>query len=456
MAVAGLQPVQVPEAGQPGRPPATSLPVPATLVIVALAIAVVGQGAFYSTTERLVGCVLAVAALGAHRRPGRPLTCALVAFGGWSIVSAAAAGDPFAARSIVAVLLGASVIIAAGAQCDAEQRDQVVTALVGLGALVALSGWVGVAWHKAPWALQDQGLWRAASTITYANAAAGLLAALTLLSLARPRASPWTSAANCLLLAGLGATLSRGGLVAFAAGGLALVVALGPRAVARQALAPALGAAVALAGLLPSVPATSRARPLVAAAALATGVLLAVLGGRARARAWRVVTLGALAACVIVLAAGPRLVNTARAIGPARVTAASSDRSDEAKAALEVARQRPVTGAGPGRAHLSWRTPGGAVAVARFAHNEYLQTLADLGIVGVVLLLTLLFVLAQAVRRGRARPGSPAAWAGAAAGLVALAVHGLFDFGWHVPALPLVGGLLVGIAIQPTSERSRK
>ncbi len=116
----------------------------------------------------------------------------------------------------------------------------------------------------------------------------------------------------------------------------------------------------------------------------------------------------------------------------------------------------PGTGAGPGRAHLTWATATGAVAIARFAHNEYLQTAAELGIVGLVLLLALLAAVASSLRQGRAGPAPPPVFAGGAAALVALTVHGLFDFGWHVPVIPLVAAALVGIAIEPPSETSRK
>src|SRR2546429_293603 len=84
------------------------------------------------------------------------------------------------------------------------------------GGVAAATGWLGVAFHHTPWALVDQGLWRAASPLTYANATGALLAAGLLLALARQsiRPSPALAVASCVLTTGLAATMSRGGLIA--------------------------------------------------------------------------------------------------------------------------------------------------------------------------------------------------------------------------------------------------
>lgn len=86
----------------------------------------------------------------------------------------------------------------------------------------------------------------------------------------------------------------------------------------------------------------------------------------------------------------------------------------------------------------------------RYVHNEYLQVLAELGFVGLALLIVLLASLAWAVWRGRPHAPSTAVWAGAAAGLAALAVHSALDFLWHLPAIPLAGAVLAGLVL-PTA-----
>lgn len=176
--------------------PAAGLPVATLLVVAALAAAVIGQGGYYRTGQRVLAVLLVAAAILALRSGSpsaarlRPIVGIGAALAAWSVVSSALAGDVAAALSTVLILAGAFIVVLTCVALDDEQRDQLAVAVVGLGVLVALSGWAGVAWHRAPWALTDQGLWRAATTITYANAAAGFLAVVALLSLARSTRSP--------------------------------------------------------------------------------------------------------------------------------------------------------------------------------------------------------------------------------------------------------------------------
>jgi hypothetical protein len=123
--------------------------------------------------------------------------------------------------------------------------------VIAVGVLAAATGWVGVAWRITPWALEDQGLWRAAATL--ANAAAGLLVPLALLAVAQLAARPGVPAtvAACLLLIGTSATPSRGGVLALAVGAAVLATLLGPGRTLRAAGPPTPGAVMALIGLAP-------------------------------------------------------------------------------------------------------------------------------------------------------------------------------------------------------------
>jgi O-antigen ligase len=69
-------------------------------------------------------------------------------------------------------------------------------------------------------------------------------------------------------------------------------------------------------------------------------------------------------------------------------------------------------------------------------HNEYLQVLAELEMVGLALLLALLAAVARMVWRGRDLVGTPATWAGVVAGLSALAVHSGLGCLWHLLLMP--------------------
>lgn len=440
---------------------ADNLPLPALLVVTALAAAAFSQGAYYRSGQWMVAGLLAAAAVMAAARhswpaPPRPLLIVGAALAGWSVVSATAAGHATAALGTVLVLAGGLVVVLTCGRVGGAEREQLAAAVVGLGVAVALTGWVGVAWRRSPWALQDQGLWRAATTLTYANVAAGFLAAVALLALARAAASRSVVPvlASCVLLTALGATLSRGGSIAFFVGAVVLARLLGLPATLRALAPPAAGALVALAGLWPSIPASAPARPVLAAGALAAGLLVAAATSRLDRRALLVLAL-ALPLGIAAVAAGPGR-EASRHITVPRLTLASSDRVEQARAALEVAADRPLLGSGPGMADLSWTRDDGAVLVARYVHNEYLQVLAELGVVGLALLLALLAVIAWRVRSaGRVPACNRSTWAGCAAGLVALGVHGLFDFGWHVPAIALTSALLVGIATITEKEAQK-
>ena len=457
--------------GRPGEPrpedlsPGT-LPVPALLLLVALAAGVVAQGAYYPDGQRVMVAVLVaalMAALWTCRWSGADAALAPLRAAGvlavWAVVSAAVAGRVAAAGSTVLLLAGFVIVLLVCRRTTPAQRETLVGGAVAVGVLAAATGWVGVAWRVMPWALEDGGLWRAATLLTYANATAGLLTPLALVAVARltrDRRAPAAVVCTCLLLVGVGATLSRAGLFALLVGAGVLAVMLGVRQVLATVAAPAAGAAVALVGLSPSMPADLPARPLVAVLALVAGLITAVaLARMADRRLWLAFPFVALLALVSLVPPLPTS-EALPAIGAPRLSLASPDRTKETRAALDVVADRPITGAGPGQSVLAWAGPDGTILLARYAHNEYLQMAADLGLVGLGLVIVLLATIAAVVWRGRTLALAPGLWAGAAAGLAALALHSAFDFLWHIPVIPLVGALLVGVTLPQPSETTRE
>ena len=437
--------------------PVESLPLHALLLVVALVVAIAAQGAYYGSDSAVTVVLLLALVTALRARPwssddaSAPPVWAGAALGAGG-GQRCRAGDITAALPVIALLGGVVVVLLVIRRLTLGQRDALAAAVVVIGVLAAVTGWVGVAWRVTPWALEDQGLWRAATTLTYANAAAGLLVPLALLAVARSAARPGVPAAVavCLLLIGAGATLSRGGALALVVGAAVLAVLLGPGRTLRAAGPPTLGAVVALAGLAPSMAApNSPPRPVLAMAGLVVGVGVAV--GASHLRSRRLLAIG-LAAVVLaagaVLAAGGRGGNAA-AVAGTRLTIASPDRAAAARAALQLAAERPLTGTGPNRAVLTWVQDSRRVT-GRYVHNEYLQVLAELGFVGLALLIVLLASLAWAVWRGRPHAPLTTVWAGAVAGLAALAVHSALDFLWHLPAIPLAGAVLAGLVL-PTA-----
>jgi O-antigen ligase len=285
-----------------------------------------------------------------------------------------------------------------------------------------------------------------------------LLVPLALVALARLTARP-RSAYLCLaataLLAGAGATLSRAGAAAFAAGLLVLCWILGPRALARAAAGPVAGASVALVGLVPSLRVTAPARPLIAGLSVACGLLAAVLIQRVTRPTLLLPVAGAaLVAAVFVIYRAPEVHHAIRALTHARFSVASPARSGEAAAALHIIERHPLAGVGPGHAILRWTGPGSRLYVDRYSHNEYLQVLADLGIAGAALVGVFLVTTGRLLWRARAVLAERALWAGAVAGGTAFLVHSGFDFLWHVPAIPFTVGAIVGLAAhQPLGRR---
>jgi O-antigen ligase len=435
-----------------------SLPLHALLLVVALVVAVAAQGAYYGAGQRTVAMVLVLVLFAALRvRPWSrddallPPVWAGAALAAWAAASATVAGDITAALPIIALLVGVVVALVAVRRLARGQRDALAAAVVVVGGLAAVTGWVGVAWRVTPWALEDQELWRAATTLTYANAAAGLLVPLALLAVARLVVRPGVPAivAACLLLIGAGATLSRGGALALAVGAAVLATLLSLGRTLRAAGPPTLGAVVALVGLAPSMLASSPPRPALAAAALVVGVGVAVGAAHLPSRQLALGLAVAVVAACVVLVVGGRGGDAAGTGASTRLTIASPDRAAAARAALQLAAERPLTGTGPNRAVLTWVQDSRRVT-GRYAHNEYLQVLAELGFVGLALLVVLLASLAWTIWRGRLHAPSTAVWAGVAAGLAALAVHSALDFLWHLPAIPLAGAVLAGLVL-PTA-----
>jgi hypothetical protein len=256
-------------------------PAPVLALLGASAAGMVAQGGFH-LPGRLLVTVLALVAFALAVRPKvpavDPLLIAAAAVGAWALVRAAAAGGPPVAAGICVTLATLLMALAVTRRITFADRSSLASGLVGLGVLVAVTGWAGVTWRIDRWSvLVESTLWRAASTLTYPNAAAAVLAATALLALAQLLAAPGLvrAIAFYLLLTGLAATLSRAWAFAFAAGVLVFTFSASVRPMLRHLIPAALGAMVALAGLVPSFPAGAQPRPLLAVGGLLLGGLIA-------------------------------------------------------------------------------------------------------------------------------------------------------------------------------------
>jgi O-antigen ligase len=217
----------------------------------------------------------------------------------------------------------------------------------------------------------------------------------------------------------------------------------------RDALPILVGAAMGVAGLLPSVVDGAPARPLLAGAGALVGAAVVAMFVR-----WPdcpfvyLVGVGGVLAVAVVLSLHPtRLTDAFDRLRAARLTASSTDRTDEWRATLRLVRHRPVAGIGPGQFVLLYRASSGHTVTERFAHNEYLQLLAEEGAVGLLILAGGLVSTSLALVRSLR--DKPFLATGALGALAALLVHSSFDYLWHIPAVVLLPLALVALPLSP-------
>ncbi len=123
------------------------------------------------------------------------------------------------------------------------------------------------------------------------------------------------------------------------------------------------------------------------------------------------------------------------------------------KVAASTWADHPVAGIGAGGFAVAWLRERTISETVRDAHSLYIETAAELGIVGVAALLALLLGAAGSARLALQRAG-PAA-AGATAGLAAWALHAGLDWDWEMPALTLVAVVLLARLVAEDQPANR-
>lgn len=123
-------------------------------------------------------------------------------------------------------------------------------------------------------------------------------------------------------------------------------------------------------------------------------------------------------------------------------------------AAVRENKTKPLTGTGSGTFEFWWARDGDTTETVRDTHSLYLQTLGELGIVGLLLLAAfLLAILVGGIRRLLvATPGSRPLYAAALAGFTAFCVTAVFDWMWQLPALSVAALLLGSILVMQPSR----
>ena len=411
------------------------------------------QGGFYSSGRvGVLALVLCAAVLttweGSWDVTDRRLTFTSVILIAWAVLNGVVRGSWLDAVPASATVVAFTFMFLVARRLSGDERRAASVGVVAVGVVVAVAGLWGIATHRGPWAAPEGQVWRSLAGTTYWNATAAILVMLAVVALAWCARDPAASApavAAAVLLAGAAATLSRGGALA-AVAGIACLGVLGGIGALRAAVPPLMGAGLIMLGLVPSIPVTSGPNPGAAVLGLGVGLTATVvLSRRMPTVPSRRAVLGVAAGAVVLGA----LIIPALA---SRVTVASP-RWSTWRAALRIVAEHPLIGVGPGRLVLVWRDAAGVTHGTTLVHNEWLQLLGELGVVGAGLVLVMAVVVMRPVVRGLHGPQPVFARAGLAAATVFLTAS-TFDFLWHLIAIPVLLAMILGSVASSTTQPS--
>jgi O-Antigen ligase len=315
--------------------------------------------------------------------------------------------------------------------------------------------------------------------LTYWNAF-GMVAALGLILAVRVAGDPERPRALRMLLAAAGVPLGLGVYLTFARGvlaavavGLLVLMALAPAARAQLRAALSVVLAAALAALLANDLTTVKSlgerdagEGLVMFTALALLALAAaIIIGRpvrgatrapirpAAGRAW--IAGGALLVLVVggltfaAFEGRPEGASSASGATPARLGSIDTNRYRYWEVAGTTFADHLLRGEGSGGFAVDWLKVEDRADASVDAHSLYLETAAELGIVGLFFLL--LFMGGVAAAGVKLYWLDPRVTAGPAAALAAWALHAGLDWDWEIPAVTLTA-LLLGAAVVAWSE----
>lgn len=118
-------------------------------------------------------------------------------------------------------------------------------------------------------------------------------------------------------------------------------------------------------------------------------------------------------------------------------------------AALDANASAPLNGIGPGTYQFWWAANGSEPTFIKDAHSLYLEVLAELGLIGLLLLLAFLVLLLTGLGRAwqRSVGGERKLLAGAIAGVAAFLVAAGIDWAWELTVLPVCFLLLAAAAV---------
>jgi O-antigen ligase len=351
-------------------------------------------------------------------------------------------------RDLVYVTIAAAVLLLG----NSRDRSQLVWGLGG-GLVVVIASAVGLYFASTPEFDATQGylLFR---PIGYANALGGLVVVALPLVLALAahdarRAVVSAALASAVVLAiALYLAQNRAGYLAL---GIALVVWLSrtnaPVRSAAACLSLATAAGVAVTAVAPlGLFDTHRAIADVGARRVGAAAIVIALATVAFVLAPRVQRLRVPSTWVT---RGARLAAALAGVALCRALVGLGDRAQYWHVAWRAFERHPFLGTGAGTFDEQWLRYRGSALSVRDAHSLYLETLSELGAVGLVLLVALL-ALPIVVSRRRRDPLTTACLGSYCAFLV----HAAFEWDWEMPVVTVCGVLLASVLVRSGASAS--
>jgi O-antigen ligase len=179
--------------------------------------------------------------------------------------------------------------------------------------------------------------------------------------------------------------------------------------------------------------------------------------------------LGLAALALVALAGAAGVIVQSSAPARERLTRLVQDAGELSRPILwrgawALVREQPLVGTGAGSFNVAFERhrPAGFIDEPQWAHNDYLNTLSDYGLIGFGLLLAPVAWLVWVCRSGSSgtpragRPSgidSPAVRRGLGIGVLAFALHLVVEFHLKLPALGMTFAVIAALALGGRSDR---